>query len=312
MSSVVMTGRRTNERREAHALPLSRHRAARRRRWPPLPPPPPPLPTATTPTTAAAARVGRPANAHGRVRREARLSFDDHTIAIANAARDDREAARRPLDDDRALTRRVGADRPRTRTSRAAPSRSPACGTTSALSWSKRCSDVVANCPAQSRPLRCRTRLELHRAGRGIDGVVDERQLAHIDCRTPCLLHGAAPCCPGPRGPTARHRPGPRPPRVRRASPLPPVGPPLCASPPASAGRPPPFPPLPDMPARLQPLAFDRRHRGRSQRIDRRRRSRDAAGHRGHGQPAARAVLQHQRKLRRRDREADVESAAPG
>jgi len=68
-----------------------------------------PLPPAFTATAAAKSTgvIGAP-DAHGCIRRKARLPFDHHAIAVANAAGDDGETARRSLDDDRTLPRRIG------------------------------------------------------------------------------------------------------------------------------------------------------------------------------------------------------------
>ena len=103
MSNVVMTGRRMNSPVRliaAAALPTAAAVAAalRRRRHRPA---------------SAATRRRRPyhrappRSAHRRVRREARLPVGHDAIAFANAARDDRQAAGRALDDDRALPRGV-------------------------------------------------------------------------------------------------------------------------------------------------------------------------------------------------------------
>jgi len=67
-----------------------------------------PLPPAFTATAAAKSTgvIGAP-DAHGCIRRKARLPFDHHAIAVANAAGDDGETARRSLDDDGTLPGRV-------------------------------------------------------------------------------------------------------------------------------------------------------------------------------------------------------------
>src|SRR4029079_17612041 len=112
------TGRRTNRPVRLIGLPLLGSSAARllgslaalalaalAGATPTLPLPPAFTATASDKSTG----VTGAANTYRGIRREARLAFDHHTITVANATRDNRQTACRPLDDDRPLPRRVGA-----------------------------------------------------------------------------------------------------------------------------------------------------------------------------------------------------------
>ncbi len=107
----------------------------------------------------------------------------------------------RALDDDARAAAPCRPDRPRTRRCRADPSRSPASARRARCPRSKRWSDVVANCPAQRRPLQLsNVALSCTVLRRRVDRVVDERQLAHqslADRRArPAPRRSPARCCP--------------------------------------------------------------------------------------------------------------------
>ena len=191
MSNVVMTGRRTKgpvrlirpppltAAAAAAALAAAGHRPCDH----------PPLPLRAPPAVRVA--VGA-AKAHRRVRRETQLSFRHDAIALVNAARDDRRArrpcARRPPRADAPCP----PDRPRTRTSRA--------GRDDRLLRHDERVFLIEQMERGRRELPgpettgrvVERRLELHGAGRRIDRVVDERQLARH--RSPTSWPAAPRC----------------------------------------------------------------------------------------------------------------------
>jgi hypothetical protein len=63
------------------------------------------LPAAAKPAASGVVGAAKP---NRRVRRETRLPFYHHTIAVANAAGDNRQPARRPLDDNSSLPCGIG------------------------------------------------------------------------------------------------------------------------------------------------------------------------------------------------------------
>src|SRR4029078_13466206 len=124
-----------------------------------------------------AALIAAP-DARGCIRRKARLPFDHHAIAVANAAGDDGETARRSLDDDRTLPRRIGTVD--------AVDVLPTLARDDRLRRHDERAVLVEQVKRRRRELSgpetaiavVEAGLELYGAGRRIDGIVNERQLA--------------------------------------------------------------------------------------------------------------------------------------
>ena len=206
------------------------------------------------------------------------MSIDHDAFAVANSARDDGEPAGRALHGHCSLPRRVslidhvhvgpalaGHDRLRRHDERAV--------LVEQMQRGRR------ELPSPQPAVRVvEHRLELYRARRRIDRVVDERQLAgEALARDAALLYRAG------------RRVGRATRLVRDRLRAPTAS--ACA---ARATR------------RAGVLArriLHRVHGRRGERVDRRRRRREAARHRRDGKPAARTVLQHYAELRRRNGE---------